>query len=105
MSAAPRRRSCPEQPRSLPKRSFHPQDGLAGEIVGSNYERVVVKSLSPGGLVIAIAETHQGVPKERSKFPPCCFQLCFGSRCLQNLRNIRPHFQFGMPIVVSSGCK
>src|SRR5690348_11929127 len=102
MSATAGRRSCPKQPRCLPKGSFHSHDRLSREIVGSNYERVVVKRLSPGWLVIGVAETHQRVPEERSKLSASFFQLCAGSGRLQNLCNIGPHLQLCMPIVVSS---
>src|SRR5579862_5879898 len=100
MSASTGWRSRSEQAGSLPERFFHAHDGVARKIVRPNNERVVVKSLSPGGLVIGVAETHESIPEEGSKLSSRIFQLCTGGRSFQDLCKVGPHLDLSMPVVI-----
>src|SRR5437016_14552207 len=65
-------------------------------------QRIVVQKLSAGGLIIGIVQTHQGIPQEGSELAASLFQ--FGARTwrLDHFRQIGPHLEFGVTVVVKS---
>jgi hypothetical protein len=46
---------------------FHANDGVAGEIVGTNKKRIVMENLGAGRLVVGVIEADESVAQEWSE--------------------------------------
>src|SRR5580693_7766450 len=102
MSATARRRSLPEQLGSLPD-SLHPRDRVPRKVVRPNEEWIDVQNLSSRWFVIRIVQTHKGIPQKRTELTSGVFQLLLRTGRLDHFRQIRPHLQIGVTVVVASG--